>query len=615
MLRQNMSSLSEVDSHPWVNQRRSYDGNLCTIRYVGKVEGTSGEWLGVEWDDPTRGKHSGQHQGVRYFTCSRNHPTAGSFVRPSRPADSPRGFLDALRTKYVSGPEQSQAGDGANAGSQIGKPIEFGSKIAEEVGFDKIRKQLAELEELKIVLLDGLRVAGVLAQMQDASREQIDEARREIERTCPKIVELDLSWNMLTTWKDVADICSPLKRLKHLRLNGNRLGSAEEGLSFDGVQELHLDDTLLPWEQVAKVAAQFPSITWLSASANQITSIPVPISNHLTTLVLENNDISSLSSIKALASLPKLKHLSIRGNHIDNITSAVSQDDSFQFPGSLQSVDLSRNKISSWLFINKLPDIFPGLLKLRVSDNPLYNQAVAPSSVTGMPEKPMTVDEAYMLTLCRISKLQVLNYSTISAKDRSNGELYYLSLIGKELSASPEAAESDILKKHPRYHELCQVHGEPLIQRATKVTGSGGAVHPRSVAARLVRMVFHLCQNEPGQKHSEIIKVKEIPRSYDTYQVKALVSRLFNLTPFGFRLVWETDELDPVSKENMDIEDEWDSDDEGREGTQGQNALDTGDDAKFVKREVELVDTTKDIGFWFQPDLVEARVRVEVTRC
>lgn len=65
-----MSSSAIAATHHWVNQRRSYDGNLCTVRYVGKVEGTTGEWLGVEWDDPTRGKHSGQHQGVKYFTCT-----------------------------------------------------------------------------------------------------------------------------------------------------------------------------------------------------------------------------------------------------------------------------------------------------------------------------------------------------------------------------------------------------------------------------------------------------------------------------------------------------------------------------------------------------------------
>ncbi len=150
-------------------------------------------------------------------TGLRNHPTAGSFVRPSRPADNPRGFLDALREKYASEFLASQnRGDAGEDEQELEKPIEFNGKVAEEVGFDKIRKQLADLEELKIVLVDALRVAGVLAQ--EASRVQIKEACSEIEQTCPKIVELDLSWNLLTAWRDVADICGPLKRLKLLRL-------------------------------------------------------------------------------------------------------------------------------------------------------------------------------------------------------------------------------------------------------------------------------------------------------------------------------------------------------------------------------------------------------------
>ncbi|KAL4867771.1 hypothetical protein BDV12DRAFT_112340 [Aspergillus spectabilis] len=602
-----MSGSATNSTQRWVNQRRSYNDHLCTIRYVGSVEGTSGEWLGVEWDDPTRGKHSGEHKGVRYFTCLRQHPTAGSFVRPSRPADDPLSFLDALREKYASDFSQARAVAGAG---ELEKPIQFNGKIAEEVGFDKIRKQLAELEELRIVLLDGLRVAGVLAQ--EASREQIEEARGEIERTCPKIVELDLGRNLLTSWRTIADICGPLRRLKVLRLSGSRFGPVEGGLIFDGIEELHLDDTLLPWDRISAVAAQFPSLTWLSASANQISVVATPLTNTITTLVLENNDIASLSSIRALASLPNLRHLSLRGNCIGTISNSSSEDDTYQFSNSLQSLDFSRNKISSWSFINKLPQLFPGLRHLRVSGNPLYNQPVAPLAITGMIEKPMTVDEAYMLTLSRISTLQVLNYSTISAKDRSNGELYYLSLIGKELSASPETSESDILAAHPRYTELCQIHGEPLITRATKTLGADAAINPRSVAARLVRIAFCLGQADtatPETNPNDKFKVKEIPRSYDTYQVKAIASRLFGLTPFECRLIWETDELDPVSKENMDFEDEWDSDDEDATGETG---LNVDEDAKFVKREIELVDTTKDIGFWFQPDLVEARVRVEV---
>lgn len=200
-----------------------------------------------------------------------------------------------------------------------------------------------------------------------------------------------------------------------------------------------------------------------------------------------------------------------------------------------------------------------------------------------------------MLTLARLPSIQILNYGSITPQDRTNGELYYLSLIGKELSAFPEDVEKGIISKHPRYRGLCEKHGEPIIRRAEK---SGPAVDPRSVAARLVKMAFRLCSQE------ETIKTKEIPRSFDTYQVKALVSRLFGLTPFEFRLTWETDELDPVSKVNRE-EEEWDSEDEGMD-----NGDAAADETKFVKREVELVDSTRDIGFWLQ-DVDEARIRVD----
>lgn len=149
------------------------------------------------------------------------NPTAGSFVRPSRPADKPRGFLEALREKYASEfVEQELARQ--QPGQEDGKDplrdsIEISGKVVEEVGFDKIRKKLAELQELKIVLLDGLRVAGILADDNAASVEK-DRACREIGETCPKITELDLSRCLLSRWKEVNDICGRLKRMGVLKL-------------------------------------------------------------------------------------------------------------------------------------------------------------------------------------------------------------------------------------------------------------------------------------------------------------------------------------------------------------------------------------------------------------
>jgi dynactin complex subunit len=54
----------------YVGRRLSYAGARCTVRYIGQVQGTNGDWLGVEWDDPTKGKHDGSHNGVKYFDCT-----------------------------------------------------------------------------------------------------------------------------------------------------------------------------------------------------------------------------------------------------------------------------------------------------------------------------------------------------------------------------------------------------------------------------------------------------------------------------------------------------------------------------------------------------------------
>lgn len=36
-------------------------------RYVGPIPETESIWVGVEWDDSSRGKHDGIHNDIRYF--------------------------------------------------------------------------------------------------------------------------------------------------------------------------------------------------------------------------------------------------------------------------------------------------------------------------------------------------------------------------------------------------------------------------------------------------------------------------------------------------------------------------------------------------------------------
>jgi hypothetical protein len=127
-------------------------------------------------------------------------------------------FLEALREKYASESEHSLVQNAPISGATVrGQAIEISGKVVEEVGFDKIRKQLAELQELRIVLLDGLRITGVLASY-DQDQDGHSVAAAKIGETCPKITELDLSRSLLSRWRDVWDICNQLKHLKRLRL-------------------------------------------------------------------------------------------------------------------------------------------------------------------------------------------------------------------------------------------------------------------------------------------------------------------------------------------------------------------------------------------------------------
>ena len=72
-----------------------------TVKYVGKVATSTKNpdfiWIGVQWDDPKRGKHDGETGGVRYFRCDEN--TSGSFAKPTKLIRA-AGLLKMLKERY-----------------------------------------------------------------------------------------------------------------------------------------------------------------------------------------------------------------------------------------------------------------------------------------------------------------------------------------------------------------------------------------------------------------------------------------------------------------------------------------------------------------------------------
>ena len=112
-------------------------------------------------------------------------------------------------------------------------------------------------------------------------------------------------------------------------------------------------------------------------------------------------------------------------------------------------------------------------------------------------------------------------------------------------------------------------------------------------------------------------KRKEIPRSVDVYRLKGIVGPLFGIRPLRCKLIWETDEWDPVARE----EEGWScSEDDEEEEVVEEKAEEAAAEQqegsgkvrkeKWSRREMELVDGTRKIGVWI--DGREARVRVEL---
>lgn len=120
-------------------------------------------------------------------------------MRPTRPADAPQSFVAALKAKYV---EESSEVRGV-PDSQV----KFAGKVAEEVGFDKVRRQMAQLDELRIAILDGV-------QMAFAHRE----GEQTVSQVSPKLSHIDLSRNLFENLGPVLDICKDLPSLKKLAI-------------------------------------------------------------------------------------------------------------------------------------------------------------------------------------------------------------------------------------------------------------------------------------------------------------------------------------------------------------------------------------------------------------
>ncbi|KAI0273469.1 hypothetical protein BC834DRAFT_990854 [Gloeopeniophorella convolvens] len=422
---------------PALGTRFTLSGYTGTIRYIGSVDGTNGTWLGVEWDEPDRGKHDGIKDGKRYFSCL--VAGSGSFIRPLPTLQYGKTFLRGLIDKYVEQLHGSETQETVILGSSNG------AIQVEAVNLDKIRGKFSRLDRLQEVSLDKENVSGA-------------DAPGELREKCPSIRGVDLSYSLIPSWDVVALVATELPSLERLALNNNRLQppSYPEVLSgaFSCLTELQLNATLVTWEAALNIVTLIPDLKHLELGYNRLEKLTYSIldltESVITTLNFDGNQLSDwVGSNRALMPFQRLTRLILSSNPIKSIPIPTELD----APLQLTHLSLSSTGISEWSSIDALNAWCPQLEFLSLNGIPLLTQYS--DTETGRVWQ--------QLAIARLPKLRILDGASISQRQRIDAELFYLSSIARVAYPS-EAARS---AAHPRWAALCEAHGAPITKLGT----------------------------------------------------------------------------------------------------------------------------------------------------
>ncbi|PKI47402.1 tubulin-folding cofactor E [Punica granatum] len=483
-------------------QRVHFSGDprrVGTVKYVGPVQGYEGTWVGVDWDNG-EGKHDGSVNGVRYFHA--NSDRSGSLVRP--PNLSPGvSLLKALHSRYRAESNQEE-NDEMYVLSASNRRVSV-----QLVGRDKIQEKLGQLEEMKGASLAFGGVSSV----------------GNIDGVVPNLQELDMTGNLLSDWKDIAILCEQLPALTVLNLSYNLMkANIPELPQLKHLRILVLNNTGMKWTHVYLLKGSLPLIEELHLMGNKISEINPTKSfavegfDSLRLLNLEDNSIAEWDEILKLCQLKSLEQLHLNKNCLkrifypdDDILHEKFVQESFTPFQNLRCLLLGGNLIEDVASVDSF-NFFPQLVDVRLSENPVTDPGRG-----GIPR---------FVQVARLAKVQVLNGSEVSPRERKESEIRYVRLVMSKCTGNPEEAR----RIHPRFAELKQLHG---IEDERPSIGSTG---PQKMASGLISVTLKCVGPSIGEKPQQ---TKKLPATTTVGKLKLLCENFFKLKSIRPKLFLE----------------------------------------------------------------------------
>jgi tubulin-specific chaperone E len=322
---------------------RDAAGYRGTVLYVGPVESSSeaskdGQhptiYAGVEWDDPSRGRHDGTvlacrttGRRVRYFS-THNHAASGSLVKVSKLDWGVALDYTLLRHRYVATdsaecvapatllPHTAQTVSGRND-----KPIQL-------LGEHTIR-HYQQLDDLTTI---SLRYQGI-ARIQDCTMWS---------SRLPHVRDLDLAGNLLSDWRSVWQLVEGLPLLERLSIASNHLGD---------IESVHVDvddDT----DDTDNTVSRYPPVRHV----------------HLLHLNLHDVRIQSLATIFVVArALPNLRELILAHNGVPQLLLPTDQSNEELSSESLTDLKPTKSPMVLNDLAVKLAETLPNIVYLDCS--------------------------------------------------------------------------------------------------------------------------------------------------------------------------------------------------------------------------------------------------------
>ena len=424
-----------------LGKRVELNEKTATIKYVGplkhKKEANEKEiWLGLEWDDKSRGKHNGTVEGYEYFKTL-NNDNSGSLVKMTK-VNIGQTFKGALGYKYNFYEEE-----GNDYHKNVDKALEKDNFIItdkkiiniELVGKEKAAKKFSEFAYMPCI---------------DLSFSYINKLGDDLSNILPRLKELALTRTLLTKWSDFLSIVIQFKNLTLLNFSENVLiydDLFEEQINkfISGEYKQHLNTLVLNKcnlnvYDLIKLSPLFTDLEYLYLKDNKINPenyeksdnkkfLDENISNiekntqNLKYLSLEQNKINIFFFAYKIFKSPNLKYINLNQNLVSEIISKNNIEEDRKllelFKKSMTHISLDYNIFKK----ENYTEIMVDLESLELKDIDILNN--------GFIDK-IGVAKVKIEMIGRNPQLSILNNTTITKIMRRDSEKQYLIDIVKE---------------------------------------------------------------------------------------------------------------------------------------------------------------------------------------